>query len=95
LLRMLTGHRQAGSAADALQAERWRDWLLQERSDLARELANRRVHLEQCAASASIGKLSHLRSVIREVENEIRGVDRMVDSLARRFPDAIATLQRA
>jgi hypothetical protein len=64
---MFTAYRLAGAAADALQAERWHDRLVQERSDLALELANRRIHLEQCA----------------------------VDSLARRFPDAIATLQRA
>jgi hypothetical protein len=35
---MLLADRQASAAADAQQAERWREWLLQERSDLIREL---------------------------------------------------------
>jgi hypothetical protein len=95
LLQMLLQDRHAATVADTLQAERWQEWLLHERSELSCELMTRRNHLEQCAASVETDALSHVHGALRVLENDIRAIDRMLDSLARRFPDAVPTLQQA
>jgi hypothetical protein len=94
LEQMLRRDKHAAAAADALQAEFWRDWLIQERAELARELSVRRSHLEHLDA-VEIHALSHVRSALRALENDIKAIDRMIDSLARRFPDAKSTFPRA
>jgi hypothetical protein len=43
LLQMLLQDRRAATVADALQAERWRDWLVHERSELALELSKQKA----------------------------------------------------
>jgi hypothetical protein len=84
---MLRGDRQTVTVAEALQAERWRAWLLHERSELTVELSKQKSHYQRCAVdSLAPGRLRHLRFSIRSTENEIRAIDRMIDSLARRFP---------
>jgi hypothetical protein len=92
---MLLTDRQASAAADAQQAERWREWLLQERSDLIRELWKRRTHLQDRATSADPRKLSNLRRGVHVTESDLIDVERMIDSLARRFPDVAPTLRPA
>ena len=62
---------------------------------LSCDLMTRRNHLEQCAASVETDALSHVHGALRVLENDIRAIDRMLDSLARRFPDAVPTLQQA
>jgi len=80
-MQMLLRDRQTATLADALQAERWHHWLLHERSALTIELSKQASH--------------YLRRSIRSTENEIKTIDRMIDSLTRRFPEAIPTLPRA
>ena len=84
--QMLRADRHAAAAADALQAELWRDWLIQQRAELARELLTRRNHLEQRVDRVDIHALSHVQGALRVLENDIKAIDRMIDSLARRFP---------
>ena len=83
---MLRADRHAAAAADALQAELWRDWLIQQRAELARELLTRRNHLDQRVDRVEIHALSHVHGALRVLENDIKAIDRMIDSLARRFP---------
>jgi hypothetical protein len=84
---MLLQDRRTATAADALQAERWRDWFLQERSQLALELSKKKSQYQRCAASVAAHRLRCFRYPIRSTENEIRTVDYTLDALARRFPD--------
>jgi hypothetical protein len=95
LLQMLRQDRRAATAADAQQAERWRDWLVYERCALSLQLSKQTRHYEQWATSVSAHRLSHLRRSIGSTENEIRTIDHMIDALARRFTDEIPTLRRA
>ena len=83
LLRMLLQEMHADSAADALQAERWCEWLLSERSELALRLSKNKRHYDQCVASVGPRRLGCLCGAIRELEYEIRTIDRMNDALTR------------
>ena len=87
LLQVLLQDGQTATVADALQAERWREWLLHVRSQLALELSKHKSHYQRCAASVADRRLRYLRRSIRSTENEIRTIDYMLDALARRFPD--------
>ena len=91
---MLRRDKHAAVAADALQAEFWRGWLIQERAELACELLTRRTHLEHLDA-VEIHALRHVHRALRVLENDIKAIDRMIDSLARRFPDPSSTFPRA
>jgi|KBSMisStandDraft_5_1062788.scaffolds.fasta_scaffold1295781_2 hypothetical protein len=92
-MQMLLRDRQTATLADALQAERWHHWLLHERSALTIELSKQASHYQRCAASVSDRRLHYLRRSIRSTENEIKTIDRMIDSLTRRFPDVMSTLR--
>ena len=84
---MLLRDGQTAAVADALQAERWRQWLLGERSQLALGLSKQKSQYQRCAASVADRRLRYLRRSIRSIENEIRTIDYLLDALARRFPD--------
>ena len=70
LLQMLLRDRHTATVADALQAERWRDWLVDERSRLALELSKQESQYQRCAALAEHDRrgryLRHCRPVLRE-----------------------------
>ena len=88
---MLLRDRQTAAVADALQAERWRDWLVDERSRLALELSKQESQYQRCAALVAARRGRYLRHSIRSLENEIRTVDYMLDALGRRFMAEIPT----
>jgi hypothetical protein len=94
-MQMLLQDRRTATVADTLQAERWLEWLRHERSEKALELSNQQSQYQRCAASVADRRLRYLHRSIRSIEKEIRTIDYMIDSLARRFPDAISTPPRA
>ena len=94
-MQMLLQDRRTAAVADALQAELWHHWLLHERSALTIELSKQASHYQRCAASVADRRRRYLWHSIRSIENEIKAIDRMIDSLTRRFPEAIPTLPRA
>jgi hypothetical protein len=83
----MLGDRQAAAAADAMQAEYFKRFLEQERSELAARLSALNRRLTECLITGQTTRISHLRSVIRAAEGELRGIDRMVHALRRRFPE--------
>jgi hypothetical protein len=85
-MQMLLQDRQIATVADALQAERWREWLRHERLERALELSKQQRHYQRRAAAVGAGRLRYLRGSIRSIGNEIRTIDYMIDALARRFP---------
>ena len=92
---MLLQKTRVTSDADAQQAKRWREWLLQERSGLVLRLEKQKKHYERCSGLVDARKLTYLRGAIRKLENEIRTIDDMIYALARRFTDETETLRRA
>ena len=95
LWQMLLQETRVIGDADAEQAKRWPEWLLDERSELALRLAKQKNHYERCAGLVDARKLTYLRGAIRSLENEIRTIDDMIYAVARRFTDETATLRRA
>jgi hypothetical protein len=94
LLQMLLQETRATTDADAQQAKRWREWLLQERSESAAKLTKQKNHYERCAGLVDARKLTQFRRAIRSLEHEIRTIDDMIYALARRFTDETETLRR-
>ena len=92
---MLLRETRATTRADALQAQRWREWLLHERSELALNLSIQKRNYERCAGLVDPRKLVHLRRAIRSRERELRTIDDMIEALAQRFTDEAETLRRA
>jgi hypothetical protein len=92
---MLLLDRRATTLADALQAERWREWLLHERSESALKLSKHKNQYERCLTIVDTRRLIHLRRTIRSLEHEIRTIDDMIEALARRFTDEMHVLPRA
>lgn len=86
LIRM-SGDRQAAAAADAMQAEYFKRFLEQERSESAARLPALNRRLTECLTTGQTTRVSHLRSVIRAAEGELRGIDRMIDALRGRFTE--------
>ena len=82
----MLGDMQAAAAADAMQAEYFKRFLEQERSESAARLAALNHRLAECIRTGQTMHISHLRSVIRVAEGELHGIDRMVHALRRRFP---------
>jgi hypothetical protein len=93
LWQMLRQDRRAATVADTMQAERWREWLLHERSELAVKLSKHQNQCEHCGEVAVRRPLP--RGTIRELERETRRIDYMIEGLARRFTDDMQTLRRA
>ena len=92
---MLLQKTRVTSDADAQQAKRWREWLLQERSGLVLRLEKQKKHYERCSGLVDARKLTYLRGAIRKLENEIRTIDDMIYALARRFTDETEPMRRA
>jgi hypothetical protein len=66
-------------AGDALQAARFRDALVAERDQLVVSIAKRRAIIDRRSTTG------RLRSEVRDAENQVRRLDRMIDGLDRRF----------
>jgi hypothetical protein len=72
--------------ADARQADYYRGVLEGTRSEAAAELAEHVRRLTECMTSGEMASVSVVRRSIRNIENDIRKVDRMLDRLNLRFP---------
>jgi hypothetical protein len=75
------------AAADGLQARRLRQCLDEERAKVAAQLGKHAKILNECATSGEVVAISHHRGRIRQLENEIRTINRMLDALDSRFPE--------
>ena len=84
---MPIGDAAADAAADGLQAQYMRRCLSNERADLAGRLGKHARLLNESITSGQTRNTGHLRGHVRRLENEIREINRMLDALARRFPD--------
>jgi len=91
----MSGDTHAGTAADALQADYFKGFLAQERSESASRLAALTRRLTHCVTSDDTRHIGHLRGVIRDAERELHGIDRMIDALTGRFPEEDDLARRA
>ena len=66
-------------AADALQAARFRDALVAERDQLVVSIGKRRAIIDRRATTG------RLRGEVRDAEIQVRRLNRMIESLDRRF----------
>lgn len=80
------------AAADYQQAEYLLRYLGSERADLAQKLAMHARILNDARTAGRVGAVSHHRWCIRRLEDDVRAVNRMIDALKRRFPDAALNL---
>ena len=92
---MLRNAKDAASAADVMQAEYFRGFLDQQRSELTDQLASLTRRLTACMTRGEMTAISHVRRAIRGVEADIHAIDRMAQALTRRFPDDADVKRRA
>lgn len=74
-------------AADALQAEYFREFLSRERAELLAEVTG---HVKKLTLSMTTGPataIGHHRRCVRMAERQIQAIDRMLAALERRFSD--------
>lgn len=83
------------AVADVMQAEYFRGFLEQERSELVARLAAQTRRLTECMTLGALTPISHLRHAIRVSECDLRVIDRMVDALKGRFPEESDVRRRA
>lgn len=83
--RMLGQHHPAGTA-DKAQAEYYRSFLEQEKSELEALLAAQTRRLTVCMTEGEMTPISHVRCAIRTTEGQLGVIDRMLKALLRRFP---------
>jgi cob(I)alamin adenosyltransferase len=77
------GDEQAAAAADAQQAEYFRRYLQDQRSELTEELAQQIRDLNRYVTMGASPNVSHVQKAIRRVEVQIRSIDRMVAAIPR------------
>jgi hypothetical protein len=77
-----------GVAADALQADYFKGFLALERSESESRLAALTRRLTECVVADDRRHIGYLRGLIRGAESELKGIDRMIDALTGRFPEA-------
>ena len=82
---MLSGEQAA--AADKLQAEYLGRCLGAERAELAEKIGVHARILNKLNTSGHRHAVTHHRRCIRGLETEIHAIDKMVDTLDRRFAD--------
>jgi hypothetical protein len=91
----MLGKGQGAGTADVLQADYFRRVLGEERAELASHLAGLTRRLTAHSARNEPTDLSNLRRSIRQSENDLRVLDRMIDALDGRFPIGADLRRRA
>jgi hypothetical protein len=76
---------QAAAVADVEQADYYRSFFEDQRAELARELAKHVKNLTGCVTTPHMREASAIRRAIRNVEWEMRAIDRMIEALDQRF----------
>ena len=77
---------RATGSANQMQARYFREYLEVQRGVLNGELAVYATNLTRSITTDDTRHLSHLRGRMRQMENEIRSIERMVAALDARFP---------
>lgn len=72
-------------AADAAQAAYFREWLTEQRNELAARAGKFRDELQQQSEIGAPSRTSHLRSQLRSLEAELRYLDCLIARLDHRF----------
>jgi hypothetical protein len=85
---MPMGDQGKASSADSLQARRLRQCLDEQRAEILGQVGKHAKILTMCMNSGEMRAVSHHRGCIRQLENEIRTISRMLDALDRGFPDS-------
>ena len=80
--------RARAAAADSQQADYLRHQLRLEREDCSMQLKKHARILTHCMEAGGDRGISHHRGRIRQLENEMRSIGRMLDALDARFPRA-------
>jgi hypothetical protein len=91
----MLGDEPAAARADVMQAEYFRDFLDQERSELAVRLASHTRGLTECMTGGDMSLISHVRHAIRRTQRELHAIDRMLYALNGRFPEESDLRSRA
>lgn len=81
---------QIAAQADFLQAKRFLAQLRAEREHLAGQLSMQVTKLNTGPSRLSDEEARSLRGAIRYLEANIRQLDRMLEGLERRFPEAVS-----
>lgn len=77
---------QAATTADARQAEYFRGYFAEERSEVAAQLASLTRRLTECMTAGETTPISHVRRAIRVTQSQLRAIDRMLEAIDVRFP---------
>ena len=80
--------RARAAAADSQQADYLRYQLRLESEECSMQLKKHACMLTDCMKAGGHRGISHHRGRIRELENEMRSIGRMLDALDARFPRA-------
>ena len=83
----MTADKAAAALADAMQAAYYRGVFAEERNELVEALAKNVKLSTNALAAGRMAEVSNLRRIIRQIEGDVRRIDRMVEALGRRFPD--------
>jgi hypothetical protein len=83
----MPGDTQAGTAADAQQADYFKGFLARERYESQSRLAALQRRLTECVTADDRRHIGFVRGMIRGAESELEGIDRMIDALTGRFPE--------
>jgi hypothetical protein len=70
-----------------MQADYYRGFLMQMRSDLAAHHGKHTKRLTECMTTGDMGEVNAVRRAIRTIEQELPMIDRMLEALDGRFPD--------
>lgn len=80
--------RARAAAADSQQADYLRSQLRLEREECSMQLKDHARMLTDCMGAGGHRGVSHNRRRIRELQNALRSILRMLDALVARFPRA-------
>jgi hypothetical protein len=72
-----------------MQADYYRGFLEQLRSELESDLARHVRHLTECTATGEVASIGLVRQTIRVAEGEMRVIETMLGALNRRFSDDV------
>lgn len=86
----MVGNQQAAALADAMQADYFRAFLCQLRSELETDHAKLVKRMTAAQVSGDLRAVGVMRRAIRTAEGDLRAVVRMVDALDVRFPGVAA-----
>ncbi|MDH6243631.1 hypothetical protein M2432_001266 [Mycobacterium sp. OTB74] len=94
LTRMWGQHHPTG-VADKAQAQYYRAFLEQKKSELEELLAVQALRLTMCTNGGELTSISQARVAISKTVGDLGAIDRMLRALGRRFPDEKELRRRA